>query len=193
MALGVYLSLSVLDFPFCFLAVRLAGPERIGQIEHAILSRVKSVTAPLWDMVEPIIGNWRKGKKAVNEAGEVIEKADEQAEQRPAVASRSISVGEYRSALLTRYKRYLDGAGDRLRHSQDRSNFLESASHCSFDAQSCEGASWLGIQSGQTKEDHVIVIRLEKVGVGRIQTQLDVPVDGQDCKIHVLNCRFGGF
>lgn len=90
----MYLSLSVLDFPFCFLAVRLAGPERIGQIEHAILTRVKSVTAPLWEMVEPIIGNWRKGKEAANEAGEAVERADEHAEQRPAVASRSISVGD---------------------------------------------------------------------------------------------------
>jgi hypothetical protein len=75
-ALGVYLSLSVLDFPFCFLAVRLAGPERIGQIEHAILTRIKSVTAPLWEMVEPIIGNWRKGKDAVDEAGQAVEEAD---------------------------------------------------------------------------------------------------------------------
>lgn len=94
-ALGVYFSLSLLDFPFCFLAVRLAGPERIGQIEHSILSSVKSVTEPLWKMVEPIIGDWSKQKKAVNEAGEAIE-AGEQAEQRPAAASRYIGVSDDR-------------------------------------------------------------------------------------------------
>jgi len=27
----------VLDFPFCFLAVQLVGPERIGEVEHAIV------------------------------------------------------------------------------------------------------------------------------------------------------------
>lgn len=85
----MYLGLSVLDFPFCFLAVRLAGPERIGQIEHSILSSIKTVTAPLWKMLEPIVGNLRKEKQAVNEAGEAIEDAGEDAEQRPAAASRS--------------------------------------------------------------------------------------------------------
>jgi hypothetical protein len=86
-ALGVYFGLSLLDFPFCFLAVRLAGPERIGQIEHAILSKTKVVTEPIWKMLEPMIGDWSKGKKALNEAGEAIEDAGEQAEQRPAAAS----------------------------------------------------------------------------------------------------------
>lgn len=83
----MYFGLSILDFPFCFLAVRLAGPERIGQIEHSILSSIKSVTAPLEKMLEPMIGNLRKEKQAINEAGEAIEDAGEQAEQRPAAAS----------------------------------------------------------------------------------------------------------
>lgn len=87
-ALGVYFGLSLLDFPFCFLAVRMAGPERIGQIEHSILSSIKSYTEPLWKMAEPIIGDWSKEKKRLNEAGEAIEDAGEQAEQRPATASK---------------------------------------------------------------------------------------------------------
>lgn len=37
-AVGVYLALSALDFPFCFLAVRLLGTDRIGRWEHAIIS-----------------------------------------------------------------------------------------------------------------------------------------------------------
>lgn len=89
----MYLGLSLLDFPFCFLAVRLAGPERIGQIEHSILSYVKPITEPFWKVLEPIVGSLRKEKKAVDEAGEAIEDAGEQAEKKPAVASRSFPVG----------------------------------------------------------------------------------------------------
>lgn len=37
-ALGVYLLLTALDFPFCFLAVRWIGTEKIGQIEHVVLT-----------------------------------------------------------------------------------------------------------------------------------------------------------
>ncbi|KAF2479851.1 hypothetical protein BDY17DRAFT_256427 [Neohortaea acidophila] len=36
-AVGVYFGLSVLDFPFCFLAVQLIGPDRIGEAEHAVV------------------------------------------------------------------------------------------------------------------------------------------------------------
>ena len=42
-AVGVYLGLSVLDFPFCFLAVRLVGPERVGEVEHAIVDAFWSI------------------------------------------------------------------------------------------------------------------------------------------------------
>jgi N-terminal acetyltransferase 2 len=37
-ALGVYIGLTILDLPFCFLAVRLLGTERIGHWEHAIIN-----------------------------------------------------------------------------------------------------------------------------------------------------------
>ena len=37
-ALGVYLLLTALDFPFCFLAVQWLGTERIGHWEHVILA-----------------------------------------------------------------------------------------------------------------------------------------------------------
>ena len=40
-ALGVYLGLSALDFPFCFAAVRLLGVERIGYYEHVVIGYVK--------------------------------------------------------------------------------------------------------------------------------------------------------
>ncbi|CDM28057.1 hypothetical protein DTO013E5_4015 [Penicillium roqueforti] len=40
-ALGVYLGLSALDFPFCFAAVRLLGVDRIGYYEHVVIGYVK--------------------------------------------------------------------------------------------------------------------------------------------------------
>jgi N-terminal acetyltransferase 2 len=42
-ALGVYLTLSALDFPFCFAAVRLLGVERIGHYEHLIIENIKKL------------------------------------------------------------------------------------------------------------------------------------------------------
>ena len=38
-AVGVYFLLSALDFPFCFVAVRTLGTDRIGHWEHVVLSR----------------------------------------------------------------------------------------------------------------------------------------------------------
>lgn len=42
-ALGVYLALTALDFPFCFLAVRMLGTDRIGHWEHVILETFKGL------------------------------------------------------------------------------------------------------------------------------------------------------
>lgn len=43
LAVGVYLGLSALDFPFCFLAVRMLGTERVGHYEHVVVEAVKSL------------------------------------------------------------------------------------------------------------------------------------------------------
>jgi hypothetical protein len=42
-AVGVYFALSVLDFPFCFLAVRLLGTDRIGRYEAVLKNGFWSV------------------------------------------------------------------------------------------------------------------------------------------------------
>ncbi|KAK3499018.1 uncharacterized protein B0T23DRAFT_368999 [Neurospora hispaniola] len=42
-AVGVYLALSVLDFPFCFLLVRTVGTEKIAHIEHVVVSWFQTV------------------------------------------------------------------------------------------------------------------------------------------------------
>ena len=46
-AFGVYLALTAVDFPFCFLAVRWLGTDRIGRWEHIILEWVWKV----WEVV----------------------------------------------------------------------------------------------------------------------------------------------
>lgn len=51
-ALGVYLALSALDFPFCFLAVRYLGAERIGRWEDAAVA----VAKPYWTGVRQAVG-----------------------------------------------------------------------------------------------------------------------------------------
>jgi len=57
---GIYLGLSALDFPFCFLAVRWFGPERIGHLEHVIVDHV-------WRAVETVIPGLKE-KREKNEA-----------------------------------------------------------------------------------------------------------------------------
>ncbi|RKF56271.1 putative N-terminal acetyltransferase 2 [Golovinomyces cichoracearum] len=42
-AFGVYLTLSALDFPLCYLMVRFLGPEKIGEWEETVISGVKSL------------------------------------------------------------------------------------------------------------------------------------------------------
>lgn len=43
LAVGVYFGLSALDFPFCYLAVRMLGTERVGHYEHVIVEGIKSL------------------------------------------------------------------------------------------------------------------------------------------------------
>ncbi|TGZ82514.1 hypothetical protein EX30DRAFT_188087 [Ascodesmis nigricans] len=51
-ALGVYLGLSALDFPICFLGVRLVGTEKIGEYEEVIVKAVK----PHWIALREKVG-----------------------------------------------------------------------------------------------------------------------------------------
>lgn len=66
-AVGVYLGLSVLDFPFCFLAVRLIGSDRIGEAEHAVIDG-------FWNIVGTVLPSMlpqERAKKATVDGGEV--------------------------------------------------------------------------------------------------------------------------
>lgn len=35
--------MSILDFPFCYLAVRMLGTERVGHYEHVVVEAIKSL------------------------------------------------------------------------------------------------------------------------------------------------------
>lgn len=68
-ALGVYLGLSLLDFPVCFLAVRLLGTERIGQYEEVVKSAFWSVIR----LALPEAGKKLPEEIAANEAEKAAE------------------------------------------------------------------------------------------------------------------------
>lgn len=79
-ALGVYLALSALDFPFCFLAVRTLGTDRIGHWEHVIVTHVKDLVP---ESVQEAVRNYwpsRKGKEVIVDGAAVegwgVEAAD---------------------------------------------------------------------------------------------------------------------
>ncbi|KAH8687764.1 hypothetical protein BGZ60DRAFT_394409 [Tricladium varicosporioides] len=83
-ALGVYLTLSALDFPFCYLLVRSLGTDRIGEWEHIIISNIKRLIP---ESVKQTWHTWRTTMKnaAGKEASEKVEMAGwgvEEAEER---------------------------------------------------------------------------------------------------------------
>ena len=57
-ALGVYLLLTALDFPFCFLAVRWVGSERIGHWESVIIQGIRN-------LLEIPFGPFSQGEPAI--------------------------------------------------------------------------------------------------------------------------------
>jgi len=61
-ALGVYLALTALDFPFCYLLVRYLGTDRVGEWEHLIVSHVKQL------IPESVKSSWREWRQAMKNA-----------------------------------------------------------------------------------------------------------------------------
>ncbi|KAL2196527.1 hypothetical protein P885DRAFT_37843 [Corynascus similis CBS 632.67] len=60
-AVGIYLALSVLDFPFCFLLVRTVGTEKIAHVEDIVVRNVQKV------IPEGIQTWWREYRQAARE------------------------------------------------------------------------------------------------------------------------------
>jgi len=67
-AFGVYMGLSALDFPFCFLAVRALGTERIGQWEHAIVTTVKEAVGKVIPLSKEVEGKVEEGEVQLKQA-----------------------------------------------------------------------------------------------------------------------------
>lgn len=65
-ALGTYIGLTILDYPFFFLAVRAMGTERIGQYEHTVVEWFKA-TMPF--EIPKIKWPWQKQEMEGDEAG----------------------------------------------------------------------------------------------------------------------------
>lgn len=61
-AVGVYFALSILDFPFCFLFVRVVGTERIGELEHWVVSHVTRL------IPESVRNRWNEYRAALHAA-----------------------------------------------------------------------------------------------------------------------------
>jgi len=59
-ALGVYLGLTALDFPFCYLLVRYLGTDKIGEWEHIVVSNLKKVIP---QSVQDSFHEWRGAMK----------------------------------------------------------------------------------------------------------------------------------
>jgi hypothetical protein len=79
-AVGVYLGLSLLDFPLCFLAVRWLGTDRIGHYEQVLKNA-------LWSVVRLVVPD--AGKKPV-EAGADEDIAEATAREGYVEAGRSV-------------------------------------------------------------------------------------------------------
>lgn len=119
---GIYLSLSVLDFPFCFLAVRWIGTERIAEIEHTVISA-------FWSAVEkamPSLKERREEKEALEAAAEEMTKNGEEAgvvntlqgKNKHEDASTYLLDCIRTSLANSIQQRYLDAAASRLRCAQ---------------------------------------------------------------------------
>jgi len=61
-AVGVYLTFSVLDFPFCFLLVRTVGTEKIAHIEEIVVSNAQKV------IPDRVQNWWREYRAAAKQA-----------------------------------------------------------------------------------------------------------------------------
>lgn len=70
-ALGVYLGLTALDLPFCYMAVSYLGADRIGRWEHAIMSYIKEMIKwPMGESGKEKVdegANWVKSKVPIEE------------------------------------------------------------------------------------------------------------------------------
>ncbi|KAK3953925.1 hypothetical protein QBC32DRAFT_337523 [Pseudoneurospora amorphoporcata] len=87
-AVGVYLALSVLDFPFCFLLVRTVGTEKIAHFEHIVVSwfekAIPQSVQDFWRKYRTTLKDnkrERTGEESEETAGWGVEAAEERSKQ----------------------------------------------------------------------------------------------------------------
>jgi len=119
--------LSALDFPFCFLAVRTLGTDRIGRWEHIVLSYIKSVVPEAVFEVK-----WPWGQQEVEEQVEGGEHVDGKIDPVDMSAKMELEKG----------KRILEEKGADYKHEpREGDQFLDHGVHDAEEANSGDNAS----------------------------------------------------
>ena len=132
-ALGVYLALTALDFPFCFLAVRWLGTDRIGHWEHIVTDWFWSVVPyPFPPKDEPQAVEFAGVGTRVQEYASVDPQStevgipgDDHGVKEADARNKSENASKWKLyysdnagvLLLTRHDRHLDPTSSGLRHS----------------------------------------------------------------------------
>lgn len=149
-ALGVYLLLSAIDFPFCYAAVRLLGADRIGHYEDVILQTAGNAIRAVWpgkqagdsnNLEEAVEGNKEgSAEQSPEEAGKAV--AKKRVDEASMCYTDIFNLGRQFIADLS-YSRHMDSAGPRLCHSQE-SHLHPGALDRSYHAQGGQGPESLG-------------------------------------------------
>lgn len=144
---GIYLGLSVLDFPFCFLAVRWFGTERIASVEHAIVGG-------FWSQVEkfaPSLKEKREQKEAIAAAEEATKEASD-AVMKDAKKEGDASTCSLRllEDLADPLYRHMDSVAPRVRRTQI-ADLLSNSYHARHHPESRQDAEEMGMEHRQAE------------------------------------------
>jgi hypothetical protein len=174
-ALGVYFMLSALDFPFCFLAVRLLGTERIGRWEHAVIGT-------FWDLLRIPFPDYVNNRQAVKAAEGPAEPESESvvASERGGTVGWSSGMAQAQAdnvginasmlpltpiqfhATNTDFTRSLDTARTCLRHPQIL-YLYPSPAHRSRYTKGCQNSSRMGLGHWQENTQAKVILIPGKV------------------------------
>lgn len=149
--MGIYLGLSAIDFPFCYLAVRWFGTERIAKVEHAIMDYFWTTL----EKVAPGLMARRETKEALDAAEEATRDADAAVAEKAKHenASKDTHIGSMSHGhLLTRTVRYLDPIALRLRSSQVP-HLHPSAAHGCHHAESRQDIAEMGLSDWKAEAE----------------------------------------
>ncbi len=176
-AAGVYLALTALDFPLCFLGVRMLGTERVAYWEHVAIDAVKTVLKyPMEKMgwsEEDLMGMGRKvlamvgqdqdGVKEFAKPGEVgqpagqtwgVEEAETAANKHDASTFAIYWMNFTVIPANTTIRSYLDTIGPSLRDSQIV-YLCQGPAYSRSDAKGSQGPKRLGMEYWEAKTETI--------------------------------------